>query len=259
MNIILGRWPNGRSSISVGPKKDDTMKALSKIGNIDSAELHLLHTFMMDFSFNDKGEQFLNQSGDYLIDEVISGAYPGLEHVSFKDTERYDDFVKEEFKRRLKTGKLIRTAARTYPSRSQRSSQIYLCRWPDGSLAITVGQNLETAIIDLDEFGNADNAEFHLLKFFLADFCYRDGAVLNLTRIDDSTWSQIIEKAYPSLSQVSLDGSEIAKEALEKEFKRDLRVGTRPLAIDPIARQLQEEMDAPAALATELCRRESCD
>ena len=252
MYIVLGRWPDGRSSISIAPRKEAAIEALSEFGHTTAAELHMLNTFMMDFGFNDKGEQVLNQVGDYLIDEVIAKAYPGLKHVCFEDADLYKHALKKELTRTLKTGMLHRAKTSGFPSRSGQSSHVFLCRWPDSTFSITVGQDLETAVIDVDEFGNADQAEFHHLDSFIADFRPGDHTELALIRIGTTSWSEIIRKAYPSLINMPLDGGEVAKEAVKKEFEREVRTGARPQAISRSARHLQEEMDVAAALANAL-------
>jgi hypothetical protein len=41
---------------------------------------------------------------------------------------------------------------------------VYLCRWPNGDLTVVGASNKQEAIGLLDEFGNADHAEFFKLR-----------------------------------------------------------------------------------------------
>ena len=254
MHIVLARWRDGRVSISIAPERDAAITALSEFGDTASAELHVLDNFMMDFRFNHEGRQFCNQAGEVSLNELIRKAYPKLNAHSDPRSKA----IEKEMNRNLKTGRVLDSGR--YLSADEGTS-LMLCRWPNGTFSVVVARDRDAASIELDEFGNADEAEMYPLDSFLADFCLASGddsfEEIDLKQLGNRTWNEIIEKAYPALRQVALDGGAAAKEAVEIEFDRPMTVGAVPLSIDPHARHLQNESDMPAALVNLLLRQAS--
>ena len=76
---------------------------------------------------------------------------------------------------------------------------VFLCRWPNGDLSIVAAKNREEAIIRLDEFGNADDADIFQTSDFVVDFKLNHQGKLELSEFGEATYEGIMEKGYPLL------------------------------------------------------------
>ena len=80
---------------------------------------------------------------------------------------------------------------------------VFLCRWPNGDIALVAARTKNDAIEKLDEFGNADHADLFQLTDLLIDFSLKDDGCLELGNpaFGDRALDQIMEKAYPELEK----------------------------------------------------------
>ena len=76
---------------------------------------------------------------------------------------------------------------------------LYLCRWPNGDVSVLMARNKTDAIIQLDEFDNADYAEISRLSEFLVDFRLDDEGRLELAGLGEGTENTIMGTAFPDL------------------------------------------------------------
>ncbi len=76
---------------------------------------------------------------------------------------------------------------------------LYLCRWPNGDVSVVMARNKTDAIIQLDEFDNAEYAEISRLNEFLVDFALNDEGRLELAGIGEGTENTIMAVAFPDL------------------------------------------------------------
>ncbi len=78
-----------------------------------------------------------------------------------------------------------------------------MCRWPNGDLSFVSARNKEDAIVMLDEWDNADLAELKAIRNFMVDFRLTDRGELELQEFGEGVLDDILERAYPVLSQAS--------------------------------------------------------
>ena len=76
---------------------------------------------------------------------------------------------------------------------------LYLCRWPNGDVSVVMARNKTDAIIQLDEFDNAEYSEISRLNEFLVDFALNDEGRLELAGIGEGTEITIMNTAFPDL------------------------------------------------------------
>ena len=74
---------------------------------------------------------------------------------------------------------------------------LYLCRWPNGDASVVMARNKTAAIIQLDEFDNAEYAEISRLNEFLVDFRLDDEGRLELAGIGEGAENAIMKTAFP--------------------------------------------------------------
>ena len=92
---------------------------------------------------------------------------------------------------------------------------VFLCRWPNGDVSIVSARNRDDAIVALDEFDNADDAEISQLKEqFLVDFRLSDDGQLELNQFGESTEGEIMEAAFPELEKTHSEDPAIIRQAV---------------------------------------------
>ena len=116
---------------------------------------------------------------------------------------------------------------------------LYLCRWPNSDVSVVQARNKTEAIIRLDEFENAEDAQISRLSDFLVDFHLNDEGRLEFGTFGEATADEIMHRAYPELEELKTsaelndldpEGEEYAqriKEAVEWERKRLWKSGKR--------------------------------
>jgi hypothetical protein len=86
-----------------------------------------------------------------------------------------------------------------------------MCRWPNGDLSFVSARNKEEAVISLDEWDNAEMAELKQIQEFMVDFKLTDDGELALSEFGERSQSDILERAYPVLSQSRRDAPRTAR------------------------------------------------
>ena len=133
-----------------------------------------------------------------------------------------------------------------------RSMPVYMCRWPNGDLSFVAAKDKATAIMMLDEWGNAELAELHPVQDFMADFKLNDEGELELQALGEATDEAVWEGAYPVLAGALSDDhpdAETVREAVQAERKRLAGKKRGKLAKTDAGRRLQQQLGMPAVLA----------
>jgi hypothetical protein len=144
---------------------------------------------------------------------------------------------------------------------------IFLCRWPNGDFSIVAAHDLEDAVIQLDEWGNAEQAQLWPMERCMIDFRLNDaGAIeLNDPGFGEETQSEIMDRCYPDLravleseairSPVTGEFTEAADETIRAAVERErTRVSSKEAreAETLAGRDLQQITGAPSALVNRL-------
>ena len=98
-----------------------------------------------------------------------------------------------------------------------------LCRRPNGDASVVVARNKTAAIVQLDEFDNAEYAEISRLNEFLADFQLNEEGRLELAGIGEGTENIIMEAAFPDLERALTSDELIAMKPDSPEYQRKVR------------------------------------
>jgi len=128
---------------------------------------------------------------------------------------------------------------------------VYMCRWPNGDLSFVSARDKATAIMMLDEWGNAELAELRPVRDFMADFRLNDEGELELQAFGDATEEDVWEAAYPLLGGALSDDhpdAETVREAVQEERER-LAGKKAKQAKTEAGRRLQRQLGMPAVLA----------
>ena len=100
---------------------------------------------------------------------------------------------------------------------------LYLCRWPNGDASVVMARNKTDAIIQLDEFENAEYAEISRLNEFLVDFALNDEGRLELAGVGEGTENIIMDVAFPDL-EATLTSDELVDMSPDNpEYQRKVR------------------------------------
>ena len=81
MRLFLCRWPNGECSVVLARTKADAVIELDQVGNAEGCPITAVRTFQIRFALTDRGELSLEQFGEGTQEEMVSFAYPVLEHA----------------------------------------------------------------------------------------------------------------------------------------------------------------------------------
>jgi hypothetical protein len=146
---------------------------------------------------------------------------------------------------------------------------IYLCRWPNGEFSIVSASNRTEAIEQLDEWGNAEQAELSRIGSCMFDFRLSDDGDIELAHVGERTYGVIMDKCYPVLKQAieaaepdeaNAHSSESGSDAIEKavEVERERLWGDQPPPKEPetdLGRKIQRLTDAPRTIVNRAVRR----
>ena len=58
--------------------------------------------------------------------------------------------------------------------------RLFVCRWPNGDFSIVSAQDREDAVIQLDEWGNAEQARLWPMETCMIDFRLNDSGEIEL-------------------------------------------------------------------------------
>ena len=78
---------------------------------------------------------------------------------------------------------------------------VYLCRWPNGEFSIVSARSKGDAIVLLDEWGNAEQAQISRMQDCMFDFRLSDEGEIELTQVGEATYDLVMEKCYPVLEE----------------------------------------------------------
>jgi|GEM_PF-1774541 len=81
----------------------------------------------------------------------------------------------------------------------------FLCRWPNGDLAIVGARDPEHAIVILDQLGDATEAALFETENLLIDFELDDQGHLKLNRFGDRLHDEVMEQAYPLIRKAIME------------------------------------------------------
>ena len=146
-------------------------------------------------------------------------------------------------------------------------SLLFFCRWPNGDFSIVNAQDREDAVIQLDEWGNAEQAQLWPMETCMIDFRVNDSGEIELNDpgFGEEAHSEIMDRCYPELRKVleseairSPDTNEYTEAADEMiraavEHERTRVVGKKGPDADTLTgRNLQQITGAPSALVNRL-------
>ena len=146
-----------------------------------------------------------------------------------------------------------------------------MCRWPNGDLSFVSARNKEDAIIQLDEWDNAELAELRQIRSFMVDFRLTDAGDLKLLGFGEECMDRIWESAYPILTQTTqdvprnLDGElmppsrETIRKAVAAEKQRLLGKKRARLADTELGKHIQSQLGAPAAMINRYTKRAAAE
>jgi hypothetical protein len=74
----------------------------------------------------------------------------------------------------------------------------FICRWPNGDVSFVSARNKEIAIIMLDEWDNAEQADLRQIQDFMVDFRLTDEGGLDFHTFGERVFDDMWERAYPN-------------------------------------------------------------
>jgi hypothetical protein len=137
---------------------------------------------------------------------------------------------------------------------------VYMCRWENGEVSFVSAKSKKDACFLLDELGEAEPDDLHLVSDFMLSFKLTDDGDLEVSEMGEDTQDLFNQTIYPVLFQAKtkVDGADqatpqvkrrIIREAVREENTRLEGAIKRRLSKDPVARTLQEGMHMSAAVA----------
>jgi len=134
---------------------------------------------------------------------------------------------------------------------------IFLCRWPNGDFSIVGAQDQDDAIIQLDEWANAEQAQLWPMETCMIDFRLNDSGEIELNEpgFGEEAYSEIMDRCYPKLRGVLESDTEAADEIIRAavEHERNRVAGRKGPEADTLTgRDLQQITGAPSALVNRL-------
>jgi hypothetical protein len=137
---------------------------------------------------------------------------------------------------------------------------VYMCRWENGEVSFVSAKSKKDACFLLDEFGDAELQDVHLVKDFMVSFRLSDDGEVELSEIGEDTDDLFHDKIYPVLDQVKMEvcagrdevtaeGKRRIREAVQEERTRLAGSMKRRLSKDPVGRRLQEQLMMSSAVA----------
>ena len=147
------------------------------------------------------------------------------------------------------------------------SMPIFMCRWPNGDLSFVASRSREDAIVLLDEWGNAEEAELRRVQDFMVDFRLTDDGELELQAFGENSEDDIWNLAFPVLSKARVNlpttkagsltpaGEEKIRTAVRAERQRLRGKKKEKPAETELGKSVQRQMGAPAALINRYVKR----
>ena len=100
---------------------------------------------------------------------------------------------------------------------------LYLCRWPNGDVSVVMARNKTDAIIQLDEFENAEYSEISRLNEFLVDFRLNNEGRLELAELGEATENAIMKTAFPDLEEKLISDELLALKPESPQYRKKVR------------------------------------
>ena len=149
---------------------------------------------------------------------------------------------------------------------------VFLCRWPNGDVSIVAARNKDDAIVILDEFANADEADIYQLKEFLVDFRLANDGSLELSQFGGGTYDEIMKKAFPELDKTfmsdELHGLNEHSQAYKSAIRTAVASERKRLwgkkknlkeAKTELGKRLQKELGAAAVIVDRAIEKEEAE
>jgi hypothetical protein len=136
---------------------------------------------------------------------------------------------------------------------------MFMCRWRNGDRSFVFASDEDDAIIHLDEWDDAEQAELTRIKHFMIDLALTEEGDLKLQQLgeetDDVVWTHAFPNVGPAREKAprakgsiqTFDGAEIVREAVRTEKSRPLLITKRKGVEREIGKEIQERLGAPAA------------
>jgi hypothetical protein len=136
---------------------------------------------------------------------------------------------------------------------------MFMCRWRNGDLSFVFAADEDDAIIQLDEWDDAEQAELTRIKHFMIDLALTEEGDLKLQQLGEETDDIVWEHAFPNVGAAreeaprdkgsiqTSEGAEIVRKAVRTEKSRPLRIKKRKGVETEIGKEIQERLGAPAA------------
>jgi len=137
---------------------------------------------------------------------------------------------------------------------------VYMCRWENGDVSFVSASSKKDACFLLDEFGDVEQEDVHLVKDFMVSFRLTDDGEVELAEVGDATDDLFHEKIYPVLDRVQMEecdgrdeptakGKRRIREAVQQERTRLAGTMKRRVSKDPEARIAQELLKTSSVVA----------
>ena len=122
-----------------------------------------------------------------------------------------------------------------------------------------VPETKKEAVLNLDEVGNAETADFFPVPEFMLHLRLQDDGRLSFQGFGEVTESDIMTKAYPvleTLAEFPEPSASSVRQAVRKERKRlEGREGAEPETL--IGRDIKRKLDAPTLLVNKIVREQA--
>ena len=144
---------------------------------------------------------------------------------------------------------------------------VYLCRWPNGDFSIVSARTEADAIVLLDEWGNAEQAQISRMQDCMFDFHLNDEGEIELAETGEATYALVMENCYPvaleAMSQVGAKEvggqTEASRQAIREAVKRerirlwDEQPEPKPASTE-LGRKIQKQTGAAGVLVDRIVR-----
>jgi len=148
---------------------------------------------------------------------------------------------------------------------------MFMCRWRNGDPSFVFAADDDDAIVQLDEWGNADHAELTRIKHFMVDLALSEEGDLKLQQFGEYLDEIIWTRAFPTVgtardeapsgqsSKLTVAGAEMMRKAVRTDKSRPLRIKKRKSVETETDKDLQWQFDAPASMISRYVKDAAAD
>jgi hypothetical protein len=148
---------------------------------------------------------------------------------------------------------------------------MFMCRWRNGDLSFVFAADEEDAIVQLDEWDDAEAAELTRIKHFMVDLALTEEGDLKLQQIGDEMYETVWQKAFPNVgaarekapldrsSNLTVEGAEMMRKAVQTERSRPIRIKKRKGVETEVGKDIQKQLGAPAAMINRYLKATAAD